>query len=102
MKCFAADQIESRKNWKQQLAAKVQSNAQTMAALAADACVPMNYYHPLSLIQSVLKQQRTGIAIAHTAVSVHLTAARRVCHRIRGRQHHGHRPLDPRKSAAST
>jgi hypothetical protein len=60
MKGQGAEQTESRRNWKQKLTDKVKSNAQAMAALTSDASVPMNYYHPLSLIQAVLKQQRTG------------------------------------------
>ena len=63
MKGQSSEQMEARRSWRQQLTAKAKANAQAMAALTSDASVPMNYYHPLSLIQAVLRQQRTGMPL---------------------------------------
>ena len=40
--------------WWKTLAAKVEKNTNAAAELAADASVPMNYYHPITLIQDLL------------------------------------------------
>jgi 2-hydroxyacyl-CoA lyase 1 len=49
--------------WWSDLAKKVQSNVEVSKKLASDASVPMNYYHPLSLIQDVLRTKYPSAVI---------------------------------------
>lgn len=47
--------LDGTEQWWKDLAAKVGANAAQAKKLADDAVVPMNYYHPITLIQNVLR-----------------------------------------------
>jgi len=49
--------MTGEEEWWKVLAAKVEKNTDTAQKLAQDASVPMNYYHPITLIQQVLEKE---------------------------------------------
>jgi 2-hydroxyacyl-CoA lyase 1 len=55
--------------WWVDLAKKVQANVATAAKLAEVSAVPMNYYHPLTLIQNVLRTEHPEAIIVSEGAS---------------------------------